>query len=69
MRMRRRLEKLGQKIVCAGAAPGGRVSLQWALRLTDEEAERLFPGLIAQSDRELQEWERQHLADPWSATP
>lgn len=69
MRLRRRLEKLGQRIAGAGDASGGRVSLQWALKLSDEEAERLFPGLIAQADRELEEWERQHQAAPRSEAP
>jgi hypothetical protein len=58
MGLRRRLEKLRQKVARSGGPPSGRDQLGWALKLSDEEAERLFPGLIAQSDPELEEWER-----------
>jgi hypothetical protein len=58
-----------QTVERSGEQPSGRDLFGWALKLTDEQAERLFPGLIAQSDRELEEWERRHQADQGSATP
>jgi hypothetical protein len=69
MGLRRRLEKLRQTVARSDEPPSGRDLFGWALKLTDEEAERLFPGLIAQSDRELEEWERQRQTDQGGATP